>query len=428
MTDLRSFVADLMQAEGAIVEQVGSNSLDVMAPASLREAFAWPELARLAFGPERRPAGAVAVGLEGDWLDRFGALMGERGRLSERQLVLPDWAPPADAQALIDRAITLPNAIWRLNDAAPGWTRLLLLTFRYTATSNEKREGLVRVGMNIATGAVLDETAVVRYRQCLQNAPRWHSPEPQIVVDAGPPGDTQALIDTARALAGDLVNQELTLFLRATRRRLARDAGRLYDYHDDLRRAALLKLRALLLASPRTASVGKAAAKTAAGRKPKAAGSVANTADKAAKPSGKNESDKAAAAIRRERQRITALERDYAAKLDDLRHNYALRVDVELVQTLTLFAPVQRYNLLIKRRKGERDIVMDWHPATRRMEPPPCDFGEAQRRTRHVCDDHLHLTAPKDGILCPSCAKPWCRTCAPKACPCCGTAATAAQD
>jgi hypothetical protein len=39
----------------------------------------WPELARLGFGNERTQ-GAIAIGLEGDWLERFGAQLGDEGR------------------------------------------------------------------------------------------------------------------------------------------------------------------------------------------------------------------------------------------------------------------------------------------------------------------------------------------------------------
>ena len=77
--------------------------------------------------------------------------------------------------------------------------------------------------------------------------------------------------------------------------------------------------------------------------------------------------------------RVAAIEREYAAKLDDLRHNYALRVTVDWMQGLTLFAPVHRYDVLIKRRKGERIVRIDWHPAIRMIEPPPCDWGAGNR-------------------------------------------------
>jgi hypothetical protein len=43
---------------------------------------------RLGFAAEV-PAVAIPVSLESDWLDRFGGLLGERGRWAERQMVLP---------------------------------------------------------------------------------------------------------------------------------------------------------------------------------------------------------------------------------------------------------------------------------------------------------------------------------------------------
>ena len=70
------------------------------------------------------------------------------------------------------------------------------------------------------------------------------------------------------------------------RRRLDRDRDRVHAYHDDLRGASLKRLAAL------------------------------------AGPHG----EKAEADRRRETLRVAAIEREYPAKLDDLRHNYALRV------------------------------------------------------------------------------------------------------
>jgi len=52
------------------------------------------------------------------------------------------------------------------------------------------------------------------------------------------------------------------------------------------------------------------------------------------------------------------------------------------MQGLTLFVPVQRYEVLIKRRKGERIVHVDWHPAIRTIEPPPCDWGAAAGQVR----------------------------------------------
>jgi hypothetical protein len=118
--------------------------------------------------------------------------------------------------------------------------------------------------------------------------------------------------------------------------------------------------------------------------------------------------------------RVQAIEREHRAKLDDLRHNYALRVNVEWVQTLELYVPVQRFDVLIRRRKGERLVQLDWHPLIKAMEPPLCEAGFGRSQVRLVCDDTLHLTEPVAQAPCSSCGKPFCRACFPTACPRCG--------
>ena len=178
------------------------------------------------------------------------------------------------------------------------------------------------------------------------------------------------------------VRAELAPFLRSMQRRLGRDQARLHGYHDDLRRESLKRLLAL---------DGVEGAKVDADRQ-------------------------------REQLRIAAIEREYRAKLDDLSHNYALRVTVDWIQTLELFVPVQRLEVLVRRRKGERVIHLDWHPLVRTAEPPICEWGLGSGPTRLICDERLHLTEPAGQDPCSHCGKPFCRACHPAACPKCGTA------
>jgi hypothetical protein len=380
MGSLRDFVADLLASQGAALELQEPDGLDVLAPEPVRSALGWPELVRLEFGPQP-PSGATPIGLEGDWLDRFGALLGGRGRFAERQLVLPhEVAPPSDSERLIDRALELPNAVWRLRKSEPTSTRCLLLAFRYSAVSDEKREGLIWLGFNCATGAVLSDDLLGRLRLSLEHDMDWRVPEPEARRAAGPVWDVQTLSERVTPLVEHHVRRDLEPFLRAMRRRLGRDRARVHTYHDDLRRSAQIKLAALQSAT----------------------------------------GDKAEADRKREMMRVEAIEREYAAKIEDLRHHYALHVTVNWVQGLTLAAPVHRYEVLIKRRKGERIVAIDWHLAARMMEPPPCDWGLGLERARLVCDDHLHLTDLSGHAPCSSCGKTWCRACHSAACPRCG--------
>src|SRR5712691_5956570 len=107
MGELRDFVAGMLERQGAAVEALEPDALEVLAPEPLRQAMGWPELARLAFGGQQ-PDRAIRIGLEGDWLDRFGALLGEHGRWAERQLALPGAAAaPVDPERMLDRALDL---------------------------------------------------------------------------------------------------------------------------------------------------------------------------------------------------------------------------------------------------------------------------------------------------------------------------------
>jgi hypothetical protein len=378
MGELQEFVANLMERHGAAVEPLTGERLEVMAPEALRGVLGWPELVQLRFG-QHGPREAIAIGLEGDWLERFGALLGENGRWAEREFVSSQPAEaPSDPERVVERAIELPNAVWRLQGVSAATARLLALTFRYSALSDEKREGLLWLGLNLSTGAAADEV-VIRLRSMLSGETQWQAPGPDTRRAAGSVWEPQKLQARVRRLLGPRLRTELEPFINAARRRMERDRVRVRSYHCDLWTAAMKRLSVL------NGSGG----------------------------------EKAHADRQREQMRLAAIEREYRAKLDDLRHNYAMRVTVQWVQGLELYLPVQRFEILIRRRKGERRLLLDWHPAVRLLEPPPCEWGSELGRVRLVCDDKLHLTEPAGQEPCQSCAKPWCRACSPGRCPRC---------
>ena len=239
------------------------------------------------------PSGATPIGFEGEWLDRFGGLLHDRGRWAERQLLLASPVPPpSDPERLLDRAFDLPNAIWRCRGAAPAWARCVLLLFRYTAVSDDKREGLVWLGFNQSTGAVLDDMLARLLPLLLAERCEWREPDAGVRHSAGNRWDAVGLQARVSPLLENKVRRELEPFLRGMRRRLDRDRARIHEYHQDLRLNALKRLAAL---------VGAA-------------------------------NEKAEAERRRETLRVAAIEREYAAKIEDLRHNYALRVTVNWIQ------------------------------------------------------------------------------------------------
>jgi hypothetical protein len=55
----------------------------------------------------------------------------------------------------------------------------LLLAFRYTAVSDEKREGLIWLGFNQATGAIIDDFAP-RLRELRAEDAEWQASDPDM--------------------------------------------------------------------------------------------------------------------------------------------------------------------------------------------------------------------------------------------------------
>jgi hypothetical protein len=368
-SQFRDFAARLLEHEGALVDSVAPAGLEAMLPASVQQALRAPEFVRLGFAADL-PADAQRVSLESDWLDRFGHLLGERGRLLQC-VVNPPLPVLSHPERMLEHGLVLQNAVYRLSRVTPAWTRYLILLFRYTAISDEKREGLIKFGLNLANGSAIDPfvdellTAAISMEVPTgasalsdgQRLPHWEPARLHTVV-------TRALPTRVRT--------QLHLFLHGMQRRLERDLARLHEYYTGLRQEAWQRLQ-------------------------------------------KQPSDAA-----RERLRFEAAEREYHNKVTDLRQKYALRVTVDLEQTLELTSPVQRLELTIKRRKGERSLILDWNPLARRLDPPPCEWRYTSESTRVVCDDTLHLVSPAGHAPCVRCDKSYCRACHPLRCPKCG--------
>ena len=373
MTDssnrFRNFAARLLEHEGALVEPIEPQGLEAMLPENLQRAIGAPEFLRLGFAAEL-PAGAERASLESDWLEKFGRLFDERGR--RLKFAASATVPPlGHVERIVEHNVVLRNAVYRLSRVEQAWTRYLIFIFRYTAISDEKREGIIRFGINMTNGSAIDPMV----DQLLASATDENATE--TVTKPAPsqlPADWTAerLKKAITRAAPVRVRAQLSQFVNGMQRRLDRDMERLHEYFGGLREESWRKLK-------------------------------------------RQKGDAA-----RERLRIEAAEREYQAKVADLKQKYDLRVDIEPVQTLELISQVQRVSLAIKRRKGERELALDWNPIARQLDPPPCEWSLVAEGSRVICDDQLHIVSPAGHAPCPQCGKEYCRVCSPRRCPKCG--------
>jgi hypothetical protein len=367
---MQGFVAELLRHQDALVEPIEPEGLEVLAPPGVQQALGVGELSRLGFGTTM-PAGARRVGMESDWLDRFGRLLGTRGRWTRRVLAA-DARPPGDPERVLGHELVLDNATFRLLGVAPAWTRYLVMDFRASAVSDDKRDFIRRLGVNLATGS-LPDAVVMGLGPFLDRL----EPDPDVPEQE----DLPPMWDRARvaALVGKALPPRLDVvldpFVKGLRRRLNRDQDRLHLYHNDLHHEAMRRAVVLPAGDPKRV---------------------------------------------REEQRAEAIGREYRAKLDDLSRQYATKVTVEWVQTLELVMPVHRLSVQIRRRKADRTIALDWNPLARRLEPPVCEATAGLERPRLVCDDALHLVVPAGLAPCTACGRVFCRACHTGGCQKCG--------
>ena len=364
----RHFAAHVLEHSGALAESIEPAGLEAMLPDELQRAWRAPEFLRLGFGAEL-PLAAERASLESVWLERFGNLLGESGQ--RLCLALQPEVPASSLERLVEHHVELPNAVYRVLSSETAWTRYALFVFRYTAMSDEKREGLIRLGFNLNNGSTLNPFIDTLFDAALaaEHAPAVTPPALTQLPADWPAAKLQKAI--ARTLP-TLVNQHLDQFVAGMQRRLERDLERVYGYYSDLRLEAWRKLQ-------------------------------------------KQKGDTA-----REQLRVEAAEREYQAKVTDLKQKYDLRVTLELVQTLELRCPVHRVTLLIKRRKGERKLALDWNPLLRQLDAMPCEWSFAAHGPRMVCDERLHIVSLAGHAACVECGKEYCRVCAPRRCPKCG--------
>jgi hypothetical protein len=121
----------------------------------------------------------------------------------------------------------------------------------------------------------------------------------------------------------------------------------------------------------------------------------------------------------KESMKQKAIISDFQAKIHDLIQKFAITFDFKFVQCLEINMPVYRFHILIKRRKNERMLHLNWNPLVKKLDSLPCEAGYKKESARIVCDDSLHLTDPSENSPCPLCSRVSCRACFPNGCPTC---------
>lgn len=326
-----AFALDALASRGALVETTGTGdaaSALVLAPAEIAAPLGLREECRIAPHGE---GDAVACGFGSPFLERLLA-----DARAETPVAWARWtgetARLGQARSFAERLV-VRNGLAEFVEAWPEEAVYIAATLAYTAESDDRREGTLRLVMGGADGAEPDP-ALGALLDAFD-----HPAELDPLPTAGDLSDAVCAWIARRA--DPAVRRAVADFVAGTARRHARDHQRIAEYFAE----AIAEAR-----------------------------STRRRLD--------------AATIQARFERLVA-ERD--AKLAELDTRFTVRVRVRPAAILCAVVPVVSTRLRLRRRQAEREIVLRLPPRASALDRCACDgCGSATARPA-LCDERLHL-------------------------------------
>ncbi|MCU0589219.1 MAG: hypothetical protein MUF52_13825 [Syntrophobacteraceae bacterium] len=280
-------------------------------------------------------------------LDRLIGLATRDIPVAYGQITVP-YLKKAGFEQLIGRDITFADGQVRVVARAETRSTYMVLMCCYTAMSDERREGLVEVGVQEASGALAP--GLVEH---------WRGTRPEFYREGGTPphfpDGVEAAVSAGMREAEVLLREELSDFLASMRRRLRRDVRNTREYYGALQGEMEASLSHPTLTEPQRE-------------------------DRKAK--------------------IRDLPLEMERKVGDLEQKYRVRVTISACAAVRLLVDVVQVMVELRYRKASRSLGLIWSPVTRRIEPLLCE--QCRQTTASI-----HPTGRDAGIrlLCHACAR-----------------------
>lgn len=337
--ELLGFAAEVLERHGGLIEPAAEHLLALVPPG----------LAQTLELPEEIHLGTAATPLlyGSPLLDRLVGLALQEAPVVYGHIEVP-YLKKAGFDQLLTRDLEFAGGQVRLSSRAEARTTYMILVCHYVALSDERKEGLVQVGLHEGSGAVIPGLA----EAWEAGSPRFY---PSGKVPPHFPENLEVALGGAMESARTVVAAELAGFLAGMQRRLGRDIKNTREYYEALR----LEMEAGL--------------------------SHPNLAE----------------SQRQERlAKIAGLSQEKARKIVDLEQKYQVRVSVSACAARRFLVQVVQLMLELKLHRLHRSIRVIWNPLTRQLDPLVC---ENCRRTIH----RIYPTARNGAVqlLCLPCSQ-----------------------
>jgi len=336
-TELLFFSAQLLEKNGALVEQ-RSDHLLALLPLPLAHLLELPEEVKLG-------GDGVPLLYGSPLLDRLFALATREVPIVYGQVEVP-YLKKAGFEQLIGQDLCFLDGQVHVVSRAEARTSYMVLIAHYVALSDERKEGLVQLGIHEASGALIPDLRERLSEFQLQFFEPGKVP-PHF------PGHLEQVLSHALCNARSRIETELSEFLSSMGRRLRRDVRNTREYYETLRKEMEDSLE-----NP-------------------------NLTD------GQRQDRRA---------KIRELPKEMDCKIADLEHKYQVQVTVTGCGAIRFLASVVQIMIAVKYRKFQRTARIGWNPITRSLDPLVCEGCQGTIRSVYPREKDSQIL-----FLCPSC-------------------------
>lgn len=338
-SELMSFAAQVVEKFGGIAEQQEDHLVAVL-PKNLARSIDLPEEAEL--GGDKFPL------LYGSpVLDRLIQLTTKDVPLLFGRIEVP-YLKKAGFEQQIDQDFVFTNARVHVSGRAEARTTYMQMICRYIALSDERKEGLVQVGVQEHSGAVIED---------FENL--WHTQKTEFYkpgqIPPHFPVHVERAVGNAMQGAQGRAEGDLIDFSNSMKRRLRRDVKNTQEYYE-----ALQKEMEAGLSHPNLSETQKQ--------------------ERLAK--------------------IQDLPNEMERKIEDLKQKYKIRATLRGCAVLRFLVDVAKIMVDIHHKKFRRQEPLIWNPVTGRLDPLVCERCHTTIRNIHFLPEKSEIK-----LVCASCSQ-----------------------
>lgn len=335
--ELLSFAAEVLKRHGSAVE-ANRDSLLALLPKNLAEKLQLPE--------------EIKLGSEGDSLLYGHPLLDRLVELSTREVPVVfgklqiQYLKKGGFDHLITRQFLFRHGKSRIINLAETRTTYMVLTCRYLALSDERKEGLVQVTIQENSGAM-----VSTFKE------RWADFQPEFYAQKNIPPhfptNLEPIVKRALKETQKTAENQLQDFLDSIRRHLQRDVRNTREYYEAYRNEMKSTLK-------------------------KSSLSYDQRQDR--------------------KMKIHGLPAEMARKIEDLKQKYQIQVKLTACAAIRFLVPVVQVLVELNHHKIRKKVRLVFNPVTHQLDPVVCEHCKAT-----IYDVHLAVRGSELQMLCANC-------------------------